>query len=218
MEFVVPGSQGFRVSYDSWDDGGGTWFGQDYITQLKQRYQRRWQHCLEWCSGPGFIGFAMLAHDMCDKITFQDCKASLQTHIDITCSWNACGHRVQFYAGDCVDCVPERQFDLVVANPPHYLSCPGDENYQRLAVDQDWKAHHRFFQSISRYLAPEGVIIMQENQAGSLNGVREFWNMIHGSDLEITGYWTSQQYWHSRGPTQIYYIEIKKPQNSALTA
>ena len=211
IEFVIPGTN-FRVSHHSQDDGGGTWFGQEYVRVLTTRYQRRWLRCLEWCSGPGFIGFGLLAHGLCYHVTLQDRQASLSEGIDQTCRQNECQDRVSFCAGDSISGLPQQQFDLIVANPPHYLECPGDDNYQRLAVDPEWQAHRDFYQHAGRYLAPNGRIIMQENQAGSLNGVSDFWHMIHSNGLEITAYWTSQQFWAVQGPTQIYYIEIKKRQ------
>ena len=209
MEYLIPGKEHFRVSHDSWDDGGGTWFGQDYILVLKQRYGRAWQHCLEWCAGPGFIGFGLLAHGLCYRLTLHDKHPPLAQHVAITCDWNHCHDKVDCVIGPTIDCIPYQKFDLVVANPPHYLECPGDDNYQRLTVDSGWQAHRDFFRAIPQYLAQDGIILMQENQAGSIQGVREFWDMIHDNQLEITAYWTSKQFWNSCGPTQIYYIEIQ---------
>jgi methylase of polypeptide subunit release factors len=209
MEFSVPTRPNFRICHHSADDGGGSWFGQEYVNMLQTRYDRRWQHCLEWCSGPGFIGFGILANGLCDRLTLQDRHAPLANHIAETMAINSVQDRVDFYAGPTLACIPPCQFDLVVANPPHYLECPGDENYQRLAVDPGWAAHENFFQLIPRYLAPDGVIVLQENQAGSLSGPSEFWHMIHCNGLKITAYWTSPQFWEVDGPTQIYYIEIR---------
>jgi len=209
VQFDIPNTAGWRVSHDSWDDGGGTWFGQEYVSVLRERYGQSWNHCLEWCSGPGFIGFSLLAHGLCQSLTLQDRHAPLGPHIEQTCAWNHCGDRVQFYLGNTLDCMPPSKFDLVVANPPHYLSCPGDANYQRLAVDVDWQAHRDFFRIIPRYLSRDGIIVLQENQAGSMKGAAEFWSMIHDNNLEITAYWTSKDFWDALGPTQIYYIEIQ---------
>lgn len=199
----------FRVVHHSADDGGGTWFGQEYLTMLQSRYSRRWRHCLEWCSGPGFIGFGILSQGLCDRLTLQDRHQSLDENIARTGLINRVQDRVDFYSGPNLECIPEREFDLVVANPPHYLECPGDANYQRLAVDPGWRAHQDFFRLIPRYLSPDGIIVLQENQAGSLAGPREFWDMIHSNGLKITAYWTSPRFWEVDGPTQIYYIEIQ---------
>lgn len=210
IEYQIPGTQ-FRVIHNSQDDGGGTWFGQEYTDILTSRYQGRWPRCLEWCSGPGFIGFAMLARGLCDRLVLHDRHHALAQGIAITCDQNFCSSQVEFYAGESINCLPEQQFDIIVANPPHYLECPGNDNYQRLAVDRDWAAHRDFYRHVGRYLAPDGMILMQENQAGSLRGVNEFWDMIHSNGLQITSYWTSKRFWDTNGPAQIYYIEIKHP-------
>jgi methylase of polypeptide subunit release factors len=211
IEYTIPNSQ-FVVSHNSQDDGGGTWFGQEYIDILTTRYQHRWNRCLEWCSGPGFIGFAILAHDLCDQLVLQDTHAAVENGIVQTLHQNNCKNKVTFYSGNSIQCIPAQQFDLIVANPPHYLECPGNDNYQRLAVDCDWAAHRDFYQHVGRYLAPDGMILMQENRAGSLGGVSDFWNMIHSNGLQITAYWSSQEFWNTQGPAQIYYIEIKHQQ------
>ena len=42
-------------------DGGGTSIGLDFVNLLDQQYTgQKFNRCLEWCSGPGFIGFNLL--------------------------------------------------------------------------------------------------------------------------------------------------------------
>ena len=128
-----------------------------------------------------------------------------------TVSQNRCVQRVQFYNLDRVGSLPyQEKFDLVVANPPHYLECPGDPNYQRIAVDANWQAHREFFANIGGYLNPDAVILLQENQAGSLGGPAEFVPMIESNGLRLTAYWTSPKHFDRDGPTQIYYLEIRQ--------
>lgn len=210
MNFAIPGQEHFVVSYQSCEDGGGTWFGQDYVQEL-QRYGRSFDRCLEWCSGPGFIGFALLAHGICKDLTLMDGHESCAASVALTVQNNHCDHRARFRNLDRVALLPESdRFDLVVANPPHYLTCPGDANYQRIAVDQRWQAHEEFYGSIGRHLNPGATILMQENQAGSLLGPAEFMPMIERNGLAVTGYWTSARYFDRAGPTQIYYLEIRQ--------
>ena len=215
MEFLIPGSD-FAVCHDSSEDGGGSWFGQEYIPVIRSRYQRRFRRCLEWCAGPGFIGFGILDHGLCDELVLMDRNPQAQRSVAETCDRNGCHDRVEFYLCDRVAALPQHMmFDLVVANPPHYLECPGDDNYQRLAVDPGWAAHEEFFQNIGSRLAADGVILLQENQAGSLAGAADFWHMIHGNGLAITAYWTSANHWDTDGPVQIYYIEIQHRQKKS---
>lgn len=211
MQWRTPGPHAISVSYHSDQDGGGTWFGQDYIPVLR-RYQRRFATCLEWCAGPGFIGFNILSHDLCDRLVLVDSWQPCLSSVAETVRSNGLADRVQaFCAASLADWPDLGPIDLVVANPPHYLECPGDDNYQRLAVDPDWQAHRDFYQHIGSRLADDGMILMQENQAGSLGGVEDFRDMIETNGLEIADSFVSDQYWHQPGPwAQIYYIEIRR--------
>lgn len=213
MIFTVNGSTTIDVYYDSCLDGGGTWFGQEYI-EILQRYQgKSFKNCYEWCSGPGYIGFSILAHGLCDRLFLSDRFPLATESISQTVDHlpDSLRNRVSWALSSRVaDLPPTDLFDLVVGNPPHYLECPGDDNYQRIAVDPGWGTHLEFFQNIGQRLAPEGIILLQENQAGSLSGPFEFRDMIHQCGLKITGYFTSPKFYDTDGPTQIYYLEIKR--------
>jgi len=211
LRFQIPGRCDFEVSYNSDEDGGGTWFGQEYVAVVQQRYQRRFRRCLEWCSGPGFIGFALLAHDLCDYVVLMDRHLPVTESVRDTTQRNAVEHRVSFYCCDAIAQLPDsEQFDLIVANPPHFLECPGNANYQRIAVDTDWQIHHEFFNHVRAYMTPDSTILLQENQAGSLDGPAEFRDMIERAGLKTTGYFTSDLHYDTAGPTQIYYLEIRQ--------
>lgn len=215
MHWRTQGTAGtVDVYHDSDMEGGGTWFGQEYLTEIAARFPaRRFRRCYEWCSGPGFIGFALLAHGVCDSLCLSDCyEPAIKQAIPLTQAHNPwCRDRVSAYLGSTLSCLPSNeQFDLVVSNPPHFQCEGGTATDRRLRLDAGWAAHRDFYQNISKHLADDGVIMMQENQAGSTNGASEFWNMIHSNGLELTGYWTSPGFWNSMGPTQIYYLEIKK--------
>ncbi len=73
MDFVTTGPNQYRVQHDSWMDGGGTWFGQEYIDIVQQRYSgQTFERCYEWCSGPAFIGFGLLDHGLCRSLCVSD--------------------------------------------------------------------------------------------------------------------------------------------------
>lgn len=208
MRFTIPGST-FQVCYNSNEDGGGTWFGQEYNSVIQKRYRKRFNRCLEWCSGPGFIGFGLLANNLCDTICLMDRYEPAGESVRETARINGVEQRTTFYCCDRISSIPDyEKFDLIVANPPHYLECPGDDNYQRIAVDQNWQAHWEFYQHIGSHMHSDSVILLQENQAGSLQGPAEFKHMIERSGLKITGYFTSDLYYDTQGPTQIYYLEV----------
>ena len=206
-------ANGIQVYYDSWMDGGGTWFGQDYIDIIKNRYPgRTFDRCYEWCSGPGYIGFSILGAKLAQGLTLSDrYESAIVDAVADTVKHNQLQDCVSAYVGSSLAVLPEHeQFDLVVANPPHYLECPGDDNYQRIAVDINWQAHQDFFCHIGQHLTDDGVILLQENQAGSLNGAEDFRPFIEINNLKITDCFRSTKYYDSNGPTQNYYIEISK--------
>ena len=206
------GPSRIRVHHDSDQEGGGTWFGTEYSRILQQRYPRRWHRCFEWCAGPGFIGFDIFDHGLCDSLCLMDRHAPcIQHSIPATVRDNGIDPAlVRTYHGDSLSCLPAHErFDLVIANPPHYLQCPGDENYQRLAVDPDWQAHKDFFEHISYHLPADGMILLQENQAGSMRREAEWRSMIEQNGLRINAVFDSPGFYNQPGPwCQIYYIEI----------
>jgi len=131
-----------------------------------------------------------------------------QTIASLPAEYQGC---VTAYATGRIQDLPKKeQFDLVVANPPHFLECPGDLHMQRIKVDSNWAAHREFFEHIGQYLLPGGVILLQENQAGSLKREKEFVDMIESSGLQITAVFDSNEFYTPDDHTQIYYIEIKK--------
>jgi methylase of polypeptide subunit release factors len=206
-------TNGIQVHYDSWMDGGGTWFGQEYVDIIQQRYSKKtFDRCYEWCSGPGYIGFSILSHGLTQSLCLSDrYESAINNAVAATVQHNQLQDRVSAYVGSSLSVLPDHeQFDLVVANPPHYLECPGDDNYQRIAVDVNWQAHQDFFAHIGQHLTDDGIILLQENQAGSLNGVEDFRPFIEHNNLKITDCFRSTQYFDANGPTQIYYIEISK--------
>lgn len=211
MDFITTGSQQIKVQYDSWMDGGGTWFGQEYVDVIKQRYPNRvFERCYEWCSGPAYIGFGILDHGICKSLCVSDIYADAIDKVKETIQLNKLDNVAAYSTGTVAGLPKHEKFDLVVANPPHFLSCPGNDNYQRIAVDQDWAAHQEFFKNIGKHLLPDGIILLQENQAGSINRERDFEQFIAAAGLEITAVIDSPSHYNPAQHTQIYYIEIRQ--------
>jgi len=59
---------GLRVHFKTHLDGGGSTFGQNFLPFPDQRGMPRQDRAFEWCSGPGFIGFSLLAFGFCDTL------------------------------------------------------------------------------------------------------------------------------------------------------
>lgn len=210
MEFLTSGPNQYRVQYDSWMDGGGTWFGQEYVDVIKQRYPEPFERCYEWCAGPAYIGFGLLDHGLCKSLCLSDVYDEAVSRAQETAAVNKLNNVSAYVTGTVAGLPEQEKFDLVVANPPHFLQCPGDDNYQRIAVDQHWSAHQEFFSNIGQHLQPGAVILLQENQAGSLNREKDFEQFIDAAGLQITDVFNSPTHYTPDHYTQIYYIEIRQ--------
>lgn len=172
---------GVKVSYKQRLDGGGSTFGQDYITWLKALEMPRQGRVFEWCSGPAFIGFSMLAHGLCDTLFLADINPWAVEACRRTVERNGLGGRVTVVHSDNLEQVPpSERFDLVVGNPPHFI----DRLEGNLrAFDEGWEIHRRFYASIGRFLNPAGVCLIQENAQGSKTD--DFRRMIADGGLDL---------------------------------
>jgi hypothetical protein len=172
---------GIDISYRSELDGGGTEFGQQFIPFFKSRGMPKQQHAFEWCSGPGFIGFSMLGHGLCETLCLSDINPAAISSCRHTVRVNKLSDRVSVYQSDNLKSIPSSEmWNLIVSNPPHFVDqYEGDTR----AHDPDWQIHKNFFGMVSNHLAEEGVIVLQENNRGST--VETFRSMIEQRGLEI---------------------------------
>jgi methylase of polypeptide subunit release factors len=156
---------GVRVSYKRHLDGGGSTFGQDFIPVLRARGMPKVQRTFEWCSGPGFIGFSLLAHGLTETLCLADVNPDAVAACRRTVTRNALANRVAIYHSDNLKDIPaSERWDLVVSNPPHFVDTSfGELRYH----DPDWRVHRGFLGAVSRHLNPGGVVVLQENNAGS---------------------------------------------------
>ena len=242
LKFQTLGKHMISVYHTTNCDGGGKSFGTKYPSIINARYPgHTFDCCLDWCSGPGFIGYNLLDHEICRTLHLVDhyqpgIDCAKKTIDNLPIQFKDCVHAHQI---DDLALLPKSQmFDLVVANPPHFpaklsakikamntLACKGiyggkklcldktdmdimpDHAINRLIVDQDWAAHKNFYHNIKSRLAPDGVILMQENAAGS--SAEDFRSMIESAGLEITDVFFDEEYGNLMPSIKIYYIEIK---------
>lgn len=211
MTQLIYNTQGLNQYSVFWEhhlNGGGIGFGSEYPRIIKELYPDKvFKNCLEWCSGPGFIGYNILDHGLCEKLTLNDIY---QPAIDISyksAQFNNLLSKVELYCTGYINELPKQcRFDLVVANPPHY-DRPYVNDNSRIADDQNWEIHKQFYKNIGNYLTDDGVIIIQENEDGST--VECFETMIYGSNLKINRVIKSPDH-YTTNPTLIYYIEVTK--------
>ena len=215
-EFKTTGPNQYTVFHLPETDGGGTWFGQELVEVIKERYPgRQFKHCWEWCAGPGFIGFSILDHNLCQKLLLSDIydpavelakesarRAGVADHVDALLFRDVALLPVHY------------QFDLIVANPPHEpYGTPvvhTADHGGRIEADPGWASHQNFFKHVKKHLTPNGVIILQENQCGST--LKDFEPMINQSGLQVLDSWPSLKHFHPDQECQIYYIEIAHAQ------
>jgi predicted RNA methylase len=170
-----------RVHYKRYLDGGGSTFGQDYIPFLHDRRMPRQGRVFEWCAGPGFIGFSLLGFGLCDTLCLADINPQAVRVCRRTVAENQLANHVSVYQSNNLDGIPaSERWDLVVGNPPHFDTVHVGE--LRFA-DHGWRIHRRFFESVSRFLKPGGVILIQENNCGST--VDTFRPMIEEAGFSI---------------------------------
>ena len=172
---------GVRVAYKVHLDGGGSTFGQDFLPMLRKRGMPKVTRAFEWCAGPGFIGFSLLANGLCETVCLADVNPEAVVACRRTIARNALEKRAAAYQSDNLKDIPAAElWDLVVANPPHFLDeAPGHLRYH----DPDWRVHRGFFDSVAPHLKPGGVIVLQENNRGST--VEMFREMIEAAGLQI---------------------------------
>jgi methylase of polypeptide subunit release factors len=198
-----------QVWCDGEMDGGGLNFGQEYVPVIKTLYPgKRFNNCLEWCAGPGFIGFALLSYDLIHNLYLAEIfkPAVLACEKTIT-------HLPEKYRDrtikpmhlDTVADIPvDTKFDLIVANPPHWnwAVAPYVAEYfsDRINADNDWKIHQNFFENIKKNLAQDGVILLQE--AAWASGPETFRGMIESNGLKIS------RCFHTEEFMNYWYLEV----------
>jgi methylase of polypeptide subunit release factors len=123
----------------------------------------------------------MLAHELCATLCLSDINPDAVKALRRTVAVNGLSDRVAVYLSNNLKTIPRTErWDLVVSNPPHFV----DEYLgSRLAHDPGWSIHREFFATIEPFLKPRGVIVLQENNAGST--METFRGMIEHSGLKI---------------------------------
>lgn len=173
-----------RVVYKQKLHGGGIRFGQQYIPVVKEKFGHV-NHVFEFCAGPGFIGFSLLANKLCDKLTLADINPEAVRVCEETIKNNGLESKVSVYLSDSLDSIPENEkWDLVVGNPPHVF-CASEEEYKKdiTLYDPNFNIHRKFYRDIRKFLKPTGSVLLQEHTEST--SVEDFKEMIEGNGLKI---------------------------------
>jgi hypothetical protein len=160
----------YRFGYVIFDrpdlDGGGSGFGQDYIRVLRELGLIHCGRLFEFCSGPGYIGYSVLAHGFCGSLALADVNPIAIQAAMKTADFNGITHLVSVYLSDGLEQIPaSEKWDLVVGNPPHFIEWTGDSKLR--CEDPGWQLHRRFYSQVKQFLNPGARVLLQENAQGS---------------------------------------------------
>jgi len=173
-----------EVTYKENLNGGGMRFGQQYIPVIREKFGKV-GHVFEFCSGPGFIGFSLLANNLCNKLTLADINPEAIKVCNETIKKNNLGSVVSTYLSDCLDGIPETEkWDLVVSNPPHTF-CSSEDEYKKnmILYDPHFRIHRKFYRDIRKFLKPTGSVLFQEHTEST--NVSDFKEMIETNGLKV---------------------------------
>jgi methylase of polypeptide subunit release factors len=158
---------GIDVSFTHELNGSGDILGAELVEVIQTLYPGRvFNNCLEWCSGPGFLGFSILGNKLCRNLHLSDIYEPAKLIVNKTISDNKLTDCVNFYLSDNFKNIPTNmKFDLIVANPPHFNCDPYAPllTDQRRYKDSDWAIHQDFFNNVKSFLTPDGKILLIEN-------------------------------------------------------
>ena len=171
-----------KVSYRWRLNGGGLILAHEFVHIVSRRIGKV-EHVFEYCAGPGFIGFCLLANNLCDKLTLADVNPHAITVIQETIKNNNLQDRVNVYQSDYLESIPEsEQWDLVVGNPPWYISPKNRKDI--MVCDPESRVHEEFYRKINKFLKPNGTILFVEG--GGYTNTAYFKDMIEKNGLSIT--------------------------------
>ena len=182
---------GYKAIYHQLLEGGGINQRRDFLYVISKAGKPSYKNALEWCSGPGIIGYELLGYNKTEKINFMDCyKPAIENCLE-TADRNNVRGRVTVHLTDKVTNLQNTEkFDLVVGNPPHSFDYDewarnqlteerptpeyfNDwENQIRIDVDKDMHIHKEFLDNIRDKVTDDCDIFISE--VGLKNPVIEY--------------------------------------------
>jgi len=184
--------------------------GQAFVPVVRELFGKVGR-AYEFCAGPGFIGFSLLAAGLCDSLCLSDVNPEAVELAMETVRRNRLQDRVSVYRSADLDAVPaDERWDLVVANPPHFRDRYANSLRHH---DPDWRCHASFYARVAGYLNPGASLLVLENYEGSHEG--DFASMLSEGGLQSVGSLTY------RSPVgrpffDTYYILWARPRGQPL--
>ena len=207
-------------------DGGGSTHYKDFLNVVNKSGKAPYNKALEWCAGPGFIGYSMLGHNICNHIVFMDKHEPAIDSCITTAEQNELSDRITTYVIDSISSIPDSEkFDLVLGNPPHVWDSDqfikglrleweerGDilrqENIdviERLLLDHGQQIHIEFFNNISKYLLPNADVFISE--PGGSDVMPEMVNYASANGLTCVGEYPMPTMQHAAPMAVIYHFK-----------
>ncbi|WP_344967431.1 methyltransferase [Streptosporangium fragile] len=203
-DYLVSEFNGIKLAWSPELDGGGRGFGQDYVPLVRHLFGKVGR-LAEFCAGPAYIGFSLLAHDCCEHLVLIDVNPRAIDAIHETIRMNGLAEKVTVYLSDGLGAIPPTErWDLVVANPPHFREPVGDVP-SIITDDPGWRVHRDFYGGVGGFLTPGGSVLVQENSEGS--APEDFLQMIEDGGLTHTS-----TLWYGGGQAGpgFYYLWSRK--------
>lgn len=202
--YTTSGSKKYTITYsEGMDAGGGNVSSQVFVDYIKSKYKnRKFKNCLDWCSGPGFIGFELLDNNLCKNLFLLDsyppnikcAKNTIESHSIANAKTLTC-NRLKYLKTN-------NKFDLIVGVPPWSASkIVNDHNFFVYGFDENWTTHKNFFDDVSEYLTDDGIIILGEGT--KFTNIDTFKNMF-SNKLQVNNVEYLSEY------SGIYFIELSK--------
>lgn len=187
FEFVNCG--GIEVAHFSHLDGGGPRTWPDFVKMVSEHVGPV-DHAYEWCSGPGYIGFALLGSGLCNRLTVADINPDAVAACRETVRRNGLEDKVNVYLSDNLRAIPESEkWDLVIGDPPHFpeaLQRHIDDGFVLRSVDADWKVHKAFFKQVPKHVKPGTHLLLSESRVAGDND--EFIiGLVESAGFELQG-------------------------------
>ena len=211
MELVQVALNNLNIVTSSELDGYGYQSVSDAISCFKHFSKGRiYENCLEWCSGPGYLGFAAANVGLVNNITLLDIYKDNELVCNKTIENNNITNAKFILSDNFKNVETTETFDLIIGNPPHFnvnyiapTATGNDKHGARKFRDEHWNIHKDFFKNVSNFLSDDGEIMLMENSTGS--SINTFKDMISDNNLKIKDYCKSTEY-----PNQIWYLHITK--------
>ena len=203
-EYSVTDWDGLRLAWRPELDGGGRLMRHHFEPVVAHLFGHVGR-AFEFCAGPGFIGFSLLWHGLCDHLVLADVNPRAVDAINETVRLNDLQDKVTVYLSDGLEDIPEHErWDLVVSNPPHFPEQVRGRP-SLICDDPDWRLHRHFYERVGAYLAPGGSVLFEENSegsdpddflpmiaAGGLAHVRTIWHTAERSEAQFYFMWVQQ--------------------------